>query len=140
MGSEMCIRDSLYVFVSVKPHDLFERDGANLFCRAPVPMTVAALGGDVEIPTIDGGRSKIKIPEGSQSGKRLRLRSKGMSVLRSSQRGDMYVELGVETPSKLSKKQRELLEEFAEVSGDESSPESANFFGRAKRFWDGLVD
>ena len=103
-------------------------------------MTVAALGGDVEIPTIDGGRSKIKIPEGSQSGKRLRLRSKGMSVLRSSQRGDMYVELGVETPSKLSKKQRELLEEFAEVSGDESSPESANFFGRAKRFWDGLVD
>ena len=133
-------RGDLYVFVSVKPHDLFERDGANLFCRAPVPMTVAALGGDVEIPTIDGGRSKIKIPEGSQSGKRLRLRSKGMSVLRSSQRGDMYVELGVETPSKLSKKQRELLEEFAEVSGDESSPESANFFGRAKRFWDGLVD
>ena len=87
-----------------------------------------------------GDGSKIKIPEGSQSGKRLRLRSKGMSVLRSSQRGDMYVELGVETPSKLSKKQRELLEEFAEVSGDESSPESANFFGRAKRFWDGLVD
>jgi len=103
-------------------------------------MTVAALGGDIEIPTIDGGRSKIKIPDGSQSGKRMRLRGKGMSVLRSSQRGDMYVELSVETPSKLNKRQRELLEEFAEESGDESSPESANFFSKARNFWDGLVD
>ncbi len=133
-------RGDLYVFVSIKPHELFEREGPNLFCRAPVPMTVAALGGDVEIPTIDGGRSKIKIPEGSQPGKRLRLRGKGMSVLRSPQRGDMYVELGVETPSKLSKRQREILEEFAEASGQETSPESANFFDKAKRFWDGLVD
>ncbi|MEP3889186.1 MAG: molecular chaperone DnaJ [Hellea sp.] len=130
----------LYIFVSVKPHELFEREGANLFCRAPVPMTTAALGGDIEIPTIDGGRSKIKIPEGSQSGKRMRLRGKGMSVLRSSQRGDMYVELSVETPSKLNKRQRELLEELAEVSGDDISPESANFFSKARRFWDDLVD
>ena len=130
----------LYIFVSVKPHELFEREGANLFCRAPVPMTTAALGGDIEIPTIDGGRSKIKIPEGSQAGKRMRLRGKGMSVLRSNQRGDMYVELSVETPSKLNKRQRELLEELAEVSGDEISPESANFFSKARRFWDGLLD
>ena len=133
-------RGDLYIFVSVKPHTLFERDGANLFCRTPVPMTVAALGGDVEIPTIDGGRSKLKIPEGSQSGRRMRLRGKGMSVLRSAQRGDMYVELVVETPSKLNKRQRELLEEFAREGGDEISPESKNFFDKAKAFWDDLVD
>ncbi len=133
-------RGDLYIFVSLKPHDLFERDGPNLFCRAPVPMATAALGGDIEIPTIDGGRSKIKIPAGSQTGKRMRLRGKGMSVLRSGQRGDMYVELSVETPSKLSKRQRELLEEFAAASGDETSPESAGFFNKAKRFWDDLVD
>jgi len=133
-------RGDLYIFVSIRPHDLFEREGANLFCRAPVPMTTAALGGDVEIPTIDGGRSKIKIPSGSQSGRRMRLRGKGMSVLRSQQRGDMYVELTVETPAKLTKRQREILEEFAEASGHDTSPESANFFDKAKNFWDGLVD
>jgi molecular chaperone DnaJ len=130
----------LYIFISVKPHELFEREGPNLFCNAPLPMTTATLGGEIEIPTIDGGRSKIKIPEGSQSGKRLRLRGKGMSVLRSSQRGDMYVELSIETPTKLNKKQRKLLEEFAEISGDDISPESANFFSKARRFWDSLVE
>ena len=133
-------RGDLYLFVSVAPHDIFERDGANLFMRAPVPMTTAALGGEVEIPTIDGGRSKIKIAPGSQSGKRLRLRGKGMSVLRSEQRGDMYVELAVETPSRLTAKQRELLEEFAKECGDDVSPESRGFFDKAKRFWDELVD
>ena len=133
-------RGDLYIFVSVAPHNLFEREGANLFCRAPVPMTVAALGGDIEIPTIDGGRAKIKIPAGSQHGKRMRLKSKGMSVLRSSQRGDMYVELAVETPEKLNKRQRELLEEFASEGGVETSPESQNFFDKAKNFWDNLVD
>ena len=133
-------RGDLYIFVSVKPHDLFERDGANLYCRAPVPMTVAALGGEIEIPTIDGGRSKIKVPDGSQSGKRMRLRGKGMSVLRTPQRGDMYVELAVETPSKLNARQRELLEEFAREGGDEISPQSKNFFDKARAFWDDLVD
>ena len=134
-------RGDLYIFVGVKPHDLFERDGANLFCRAPVPMTTAALGGDIEIPTIDGGRSKIKVGEGSQTGKRLRLRGKGMSVLRSDKRGDMYIELAVETPSGLTKRQRELLEAFAAESGDNSvSPESRNFFDKAKSFWEDLVD
>ena len=132
-------RGDLYIFVSVKPHDLFERDGAHLYCRAPVPMTIAALGGDVEIPTIDGGRSKIKIPAGSQSGKRMRLRGKGMSVLRSPQRGDMYVELSVETPSGLNTRQRELLEEFAREGGDEISPASKGFFDKAKNFWDNLA-
>lgn len=133
-------RGDLYLFVSVKPHDMFEREGANLFMRAPVPMTVATLGGELELPTIDGGRTKIKIEEGSQGGKRVRLRGKGMSVLRSQSRGDMYVELAVETPSRLSAKQRELLEEFAELSGDEVSPESKGFFDKAKAFWDELVD
>ncbi len=133
-------RGDLYLFVSVIPHDMFEREGANLFMRAPVPMTVATLGGELELPTIDGGRTKIKIEESSQGGKRVRLRGKGMSVLRSQSRGDMYVELAVETPSRLSAKQRELLEEFAELSGDEVSPESKGFFDKAKAFWDELVD
>ena len=139
-GSTNRQRGDLYLFVSVAPHDIFERDGANLFMRAPVPMTTAALGGEIEIPTIDGGRSKIKIAPGSQSGKRLRLRGKGMSVLRSQNRGDMYVELAVETPHQLTTRQRELLEEFAELSGDDVSPESKGFFDKAKRFWDELVD
>lgn len=133
-------RGDLYIFVAVQPHDMFERDGANLFMRAPVPMTVAALGGEIELPTIDGGRTKIKVNEGSQSGKRMRLRGKGMSVLRSTSRGDMYVELAVETPARLSAKQRAILEEFAAASGDEVSPESKGFFDKAKRFWDELVD
>jgi molecular chaperone DnaJ len=133
-------RGDLYIFVSVKPHDIFEREGPNLFCRAPVPMTVAALGGDVEIPTIDGGRSKIKIPDGSQSGRRMRLRGKGMSVLRQQGRGDMYVELAVETPKNLNARQRDLLKEFAEEGGDSVSPESQGFLDKAKKFWDGLVD
>lgn len=133
-------RGDLYLFISTKPHGLFERDGANLYCNAPVPMATAALGGEIEIPTIDGGRSKIKIPEGSQPGKRMRLKGKGMSVLRSAQRGDMYVELAVETPSKLTKRQREILEDFAAESGVETSPASQNFFNKAKRFWDDLTD
>lgn len=133
-------RGDLYIFVSVKPHDIFEREGPNLFCRAPVPMSVAALGGEVEIPTIDGGRSKIKIPDGSQSGRRMRLRGKGMSVLRQQGRGDMYVELAVETPKNLSVRQKELLKQFAEEGGDNISPESQGFLDKAKKFWDDLVD
>ncbi|MEE9272040.1 MAG: molecular chaperone DnaJ [Robiginitomaculum sp.] len=134
-------RGDLYLFISVVPHGLFEREGANLFCHAPVPMTCAALGGIVEIPTIDGGRTKIKVPEGSQTGKRMRLRGKGMSVLRSNQRGDMYVELSVETPSKLNAKQRALLEEFRAEGGDQNcSPASESFLDKAKHFWENLVD
>lgn len=131
-------RGDLYLFVSLRPHDLFEREGPNLFCRAPVPMTTAALGGEIELPTIDGGRAKVKIPEGAQSAKRMRLRGKGMSVLRANGRGDMFVELFVETPSGLSSRQKELLREFAEEGGHNISPESQNFFDKAKKFWDGL--
>ena len=133
-------RGDLYIFISVRPHDIFEREGANLFCRAPVPMTVATLGGEVEIPTIDGGRSKIKIPDGSQTGRRMRLRGKGMSVLRQQGRGDMYVELAVETPKNLNSRQKQLLKEFAEEGGDNISPESQGFLDKAKNFWANLVD
>lgn len=125
----------LYIFLSVKPHDLFQRDGADLFCKAPIPMATAALGGPIEIPAIDGGRAKITVPAGTQSGARFRLRGKGMSVLRSSGRGDMYVELQVETPVNLSKRQRELLEEFDREGGGSSSPESQGFFAKVKEFF-----
>jgi len=134
-------KGDLYIFISVAPHDLFEREGPHLFCETHVPMTCAALGGEVEIPSIDGGRTKVKIPTGSQSGRRMRLRGKGMSVLRSNQRGDMYVDLIVETPSGLNARQKELLEEFRREGGDEScSPQSASFLDKAKSFWDNLVD
>ncbi len=125
----------LYIFLSVRPHTLFQRDGADLFCKAPIPMTTAALGGPIEIPAIDGGRAKITVPAGTQSGARFRLRGKGMSVLRSAGRGDMYVELQVETPVNLSKRQRELLEEFEREGGGGTSPESQGFFAKVKEFF-----
>jgi molecular chaperone DnaJ len=125
----------LYIFLSVKPHALFQRDGADLFCRAPISMAVAALGGPIEVPAIDGARARINLPAGTQSGARFRLRGKGMSVLRSTQRGDMYVEVQVETPVNLTKRQRELLEEFEREGGGSSSPEAQGFFSRVKEFF-----
>jgi molecular chaperone DnaJ len=125
----------LYIFLSVKPHALFQRDGADLGCRAPISMAVAALGGPIEVPAIDGARARITLPAGTQSGARFRLRGKGMSVLRSTQRGDMYVEVQVETPVNLSKRQRELLEEFEREGGGSSSPEAQGFFSRVKEFF-----
>lgn len=130
----------LYLFITVRDHELFERDGPDLYCTAHVPMTTAALGGDIEAPTIDGGRVKIKIPAGSQTGRKFRLREKGMSMLRRKGYGDMYVELVVETPVKLNAKQRELLEQFCEAGGNETCPESKNFFQKAKTFWDSMKD
>ncbi len=126
----------LYIFVSVRAHELFERDGANLYCRAPTPMAVAALGGDIEIPTIDGDRKRVNIPAGAQTGKRLRLRGLGMSRLRLPGRGDMIVELFVETPRNLNARQKELLEEFREHCCPNSHPEHSNFFEKAKSIWD----
>ncbi|WP_133613407.1 molecular chaperone DnaJ [Dongia mobilis] len=132
----------LYIFLSIKPHRLFERDGANIHCHVPIIMTTAALGGQVEIPTIDGGRAKVTIPAGAQTGQQFRLKGKGMSVLRSSARGDMYVELVVETPVNLSKKQKELLSQF-EAEGKKQgnhSPQSEGFFARVKEFFDNSRD
>ena len=103
-------------------------------------MVKAALGGDIEIPTIDGNRSRITIPEGAQTGRRMRLRSKGMPTLRGGAHGDLYVELFVETPQKLSARQKELLQEFCDCSGEECNPESNGFLGKVKKFWEDLTD
>jgi molecular chaperone DnaJ len=129
----------LYIFVDVQKHDLFERDGADLYCALPIPMTTAALGGDLEAPTIEGGRVSISIPEGAQSGKRFRVRSKGMTRLNQKGRGDLFVEIAVETPVNLTARQKELLREFCEAGNDDCNPSSAGFFKRAKKFWDGLA-
>ncbi len=128
----------LYIFIEVKEHALFQRDGTNLFCRVPVSMTAAALGGDIEVPTIDGGRSRVKVPAGSQSGKQMRLRSKGMPALRGGGAGDMFLELAVETPVNLSARQKELLREFEEASKSDTNPESSSFFSAVKGFWDSM--
>ncbi|HEY1722667.1 MAG TPA: molecular chaperone DnaJ [Magnetospirillaceae bacterium] len=131
----------LYIFLSVKPHRLFQRDGANILCRVPIPMTTAALGGAIEVPTVDGSRAKVTIPAGTQSGHQFRLRSKGMSVLRSPARGDMFIEATVETPVKLSRKQEDLLRQFeSEGGGKDNSPESAGFFAKVKELWEDLKD
>ncbi|MBB5691389.1 molecular chaperone DnaJ [Roseomonas alkaliterrae] len=130
----------LYVDVAVKPHPIFQRDGSNIFIRVPLRMTQAALGGHVEVPSIDGGRARVTIPPGTQTGDQFRLRGKGFSVLRSAARGDMYVQVSVETPQNLTPRQRELLEQFeAEAAKNaKSSPESEGFFAKVKEFWDGL--
>jgi len=125
----------LYIFLSVAEHPLFQRDGNDLHCRAPVSFVAASLGGAIEVPTLDGGRVKVTIPEGTQPGKQFRLRGKGMPILRSSQVGDLYVELAVETPVKLSKKQKELLREFEKLSTSGSQPEAEGFMSRLKEFW-----
>ena len=127
----------LYIFVEVSQHDLFERDGVNLYCRVPVSMANAALGGSIEVPTIDGGRGRVQIPAGSQSGRQMRLRGKGMPALRGGGVGDMFIELAVETPVNLTSRQKELLREFEEL-GEDNNPESKSFFSSVKSFWDGM--
>lgn len=126
----------LYLFLSVKPHALFERDGPDLYCRAPTPMCKAALGGEMEVPTIDGDRTKVTIPAGAQTGRRFRIKGKGMTHLRGKDRGDLHVELVVETPVNLSAKQRKLLEEFAKDCGEEAHPQTQGFFDSVKKFFD----
>jgi molecular chaperone DnaJ len=125
----------LYIFIEVREHKIFQRDGNSLFCRIPVSMSGAALGGDIEVPTMDGGRSRVKIPAGSQSGRQMRLRGKGMPSIKSAQKGDMFIEIAVETPVNLTSKQRELLREFEALSED-NNPESKSFFSSVKSFWD----
>jgi molecular chaperone DnaJ len=127
----------LYIFVEVTQHELFERDGNNLYCRVPVSMGTAALGGSIEVPTIDGGRGRVQIPAGSQSGRQMRLRGKGMPALRGGAAGDMFIELAVETPVNLTSRQKELLREFEDLS-EENNPESTSFFSSVKSFWDSM--
>ncbi len=127
----------LYIFIEVSDHPIFMRDGVNLHCRVPVSVAKAALGGEIEVPTIDGGRSRVKVPAGSQSGRQMRLRGKGMPALRGAGQGDMLIELAVETPVNLTARQKELLEEFERLSPD-NNPESSGFFDKVKGFWDGM--
>jgi len=129
----------LYIFLAVKPHRFFQRDGANIHCRVPISMPTAALGGTIEVPTVDGGRAKVTVAPGTQSSHQFRLRQKGMSVLRSSSRGDMYVEVVVETPVNLTKRQQELLREFDKAGDTERThPQSEGFFARVKEFFEDL--
>ena len=133
----------LYIFLSIAQHRIFHREGPNIFCEVPIPMTKAALGGEVEVPTVDGGRARIKIPEGTQNGNQFRLRGKGMSIMRSEQRGDMFVEVAVETPVKLTKEQKEILKKFEEAGGgseEKHNPESQGFFSKVKDFFEDLTD
>ncbi len=118
----------LYIFLSLAAHPFFQRDGADLHCRVPISMVAAALGGEFEVPTIDGGKTRVKVPEGTQSGRRFRLQDKGMPVLRSKQSGDMYVQVVVETPQSLTKRQRELLAEFEKLSSQDTHPEIGGIF------------
>ena len=127
----------LYIFLSIKPHEFFQRDGADIFCRVPISMTTAALGGQIDVPTIDSEQTRVRIPEGTESGKQFRLKGKGMPVLRSKVTGDMYIQVEVETPKSLSRKQRELLEAFERESNRETSPQSAGFFTKMKEFFEG---
>jgi molecular chaperone DnaJ len=127
----------LYIFIEVQDHTLFQRDGQDLFCNVPVSMASAALGGDIEVPTIDGGRSRVKVPSGSQSGRQMRLRGKGMPGLRGGGHGDMFIELAVETPVNLTSRQKEILREFEKL-GEDNNPESSSFFTKVKSFWDGM--
>jgi molecular chaperone DnaJ len=128
----------LYIFLSIGTHQFFQRDGADLHCRVPISMVTAALGGGFEVPTIDGGKTRVKVPEGTHSGRRFRLSGKGMPVLRAREAGDMYVQVLVETPQKLTKRQKELLAEFDKQSSSETQPEAAGFFTKVKDFLDGL--
>jgi molecular chaperone DnaJ len=128
----------LYIFLSLAPHNLFQRDGHNIYCRVPLPMTVAALGGGIEVPTLGGGRARVTIPAGTQSGKQFRLKGKGMPAMRGSGSGDMYIEAEVETPVNLSKRQKDLLKEFHGEGGARTSPKSEGFFTKVKELWDDL--
>ena len=137
-------RGDLYVLLMLKPHKLFKRDGANLFCRVPITVTKASLGGEVEVPTIQGKSTKVKIPAGTQTGQQFRLKGKGMSVLGADSKGDMYIETFVETPVNLNKKQQDMLKaldkDFASDKTGKHSPEAEGFFTKVKDFWDDLKD
>lgn len=133
----------LFVLINIKPHKFFRREGSNLYCRVPVPMTTAALGGNLDVPTIEGQKSSIKIPSGTQTGQQLRLKSKGMNIMRSEQRGDMFVEIFVETPVNLDKKQTDLmkqLDDSLEKAGRKNTPQSEGFFTKVKDLWTDLKE
>ncbi len=124
----------LYIFLSVAPHDIFKREGGDLFCRVPVSFATAALGGSIEVPTLDGEGADVKLPEGTQTGRQFRVRHKGMPGLRGEGQGDLYVEVTIETPVALTKKQKELLRQFDAGATEQNQPETHGFFARVKEF------
>lgn len=126
----------LYIFLAVKPHEFFQRDGADLYCKVPISMTTAALGGSFEVATLDGTQTRVKVPDGTQNGRQFRLKGKGMPVLRQPNLGDLYIQVAVETPQNLTRRQREMLEEFEKISSKENSPQSSGFFSRMKDFFE----
>jgi len=138
-GGQGAAPGDLYVHVAIRPHPIFERDGANLALRMPIRMSQAALGAEVEVPVIDGTKVKVKVPAGTQTGEQIRVRGKGFSVLQSAARGDLYIQMLVETPQHLTRRQRELLEEFEAEAEQHAkgSPESEGFFAKVKEFFDG---
>ena len=128
----------LYIFLTLKPHRFFRREGANLYCRVPISMVTASLGGAIEVPTVDGTRARVNVPAGTQSGRQFRLKGKGMTPMRGAARGDMYIQAEIETPVNLTKRQQELLHEFKAAGGKQTSPESEGFFARVKELWEDL--
>jgi molecular chaperone DnaJ len=128
----------LYIFLAIKAHPFFQRDGADLYCRVPISMVQAALGGEIGVHTLEGGESKVKIPEGTQSGRQFKIRGKGMPVLRARDFGDLYIQANVETPQNLTRRQRELLTEFDAESSNRTQPEASGFIARMKEFFENL--
>lgn len=130
----------LYIFLNILPHEIFQREGEMLFCHIPIPVVHATLGGDFEVPTMDGKMARISIPSGTQTGRQFRLRGKGMPTINSGHVGDMIIEVTIETPVNLTKRQKEILEEFAEEGGDKINPQSSGFFAKAKELWNDLTE
>jgi molecular chaperone DnaJ len=128
----------LYIFISIAPHEIFQRDGANIYCHVPISMVAAALGGGVEVPTVEGTRARVAIPAGTQSGEQFRLRGKGMTQIRSQLRGDMIIEVAVETPAHLNARQKQILEEFRKAGGEEASPRAKSFLDKVREIWSEL--
>ncbi len=131
-------KGDLYIFLEVKAHPIFERHEADLHCKVPVSFVVLTLGGEIEVPTPDGGKSRLSVPAGTPSGKRFRLRGKGMPILRSKSFGDLYIEIAGETPVNLTKKQREVLEQFRDDTAEANTPDSSGFFRTVKDFWESM--
>ena len=137
-GSKGGADGDLYVYIQVRKHELFEREEENLFYELPVSLADATLGTSIEVPNIDGSRSKVKIPAGTQSGKQLRLKDKGMPMLRGNGYGDLYLQIKVETPVSLNAEQKELLEKFKDLEDSKNNPENQSFIKKAKKFWESI--
>jgi molecular chaperone DnaJ len=125
----------LYIFLSIKPHSIFKRSEENLFFEFPISLANAALGSSVEVPTIDGGKAKVKIPAGTQHGKQFRLKGKGMPIMKNKNYGDLYIQAITEVPVSLTKEQKNLLEQFKKLEDTKTNPIMKDFFEKAKRFW-----